>query len=437
MVVTKAPSEPWSVVKKTLKAILLQTPAHDTWLADENPQPQTIAWCKTHAVQISSRKNIPEYHRTSWPRRTKCKEGNLAYFYDHYGYKKYDFVVQMDADHVPQPGYLLAMLAPFLNKKVGYVSAPSICSANAKRSWAARGRLYAEAYLHGFLQAGYNGGWNPLCIGSHYAVRTKALQKIGGLGPELAEDHSTTMMMAADGWQGVHAIDALAYGEGPNTFSDCMTQEYQWSRSLTVLLLTLTPKYWPQLTNRQKFQFLFSQFWYPIFSLSMFFAFFIPAAALLTKTPWVNTAYLEFIAYASPVTLSTLLIVYWVKRQKLLRPANAKILSWELFVFQITRWPWVLLGVIDGVRSAVKKQTFNFKITPKGRSIYPLSRVSLIPYCLIVSVNACIAVFVNNPGQARGYYYFALINSFMYLLVIGLIIFKHYHDQKINPFTTK
>ncbi|MGO6907962.1 glycosyltransferase, partial [Rhizobium ruizarguesonis] len=132
---------------------------------------------------------------------------NLAFFNDHYGYSRYDFVAQLDADHVPAPDYLFNMLRPFADPKVGYVSAPSICDKNASESWSARGRLYAEASMHGSLQAGYNGGLAPLCIGSHYAVRTVALKQIGGLGPELAEDHSTTLMMNAGGWRGVHALD--------------------------------------------------------------------------------------------------------------------------------------------------------------------------------------------------------------------------------------
>src|SRR6516164_3131299 len=37
--------------------------------------------------------------------------------------------------------------------------------------------------LHGGLQVGYNGSLAPLCFGSHYALRTKALRAIGGLGP--------------------------------------------------------------------------------------------------------------------------------------------------------------------------------------------------------------------------------------------------------------
>ena len=139
-------------------------------------------------------------HNKTWPRRTKCKEGNLAFFYDHYGYDKYDVVVQMDADHVPEPGYLEEMIKPFSDPEVGYVSAPSICDANADESFWARGRLYLESFLHGALQAGF---YAPLCIGSHYAVRTKALKEIGGLGPELAEDHSTSLIFNSNGWRGV------------------------------------------------------------------------------------------------------------------------------------------------------------------------------------------------------------------------------------------
>ncbi|MGO8655733.1 glycosyltransferase family 2 protein, partial [Rhizobium ruizarguesonis] len=118
-------------------------------------------------------------------------------------------------------------------------------------------------------QAGYNGGLAPLCIGSHYAVRTVALKQIGGLGPELAEDHSTTLMMNAGGWRGVHALDAIAHGDGPRTFSDLVTQEFQWSRSLVMLLLRYSPSLVGRLPPRLKFQFLFSQLWYPLFAFFM------------------------------------------------------------------------------------------------------------------------------------------------------------------------
>jgi len=44
MVVTKAPSEPLAVVAETLLAMLAQDFPHDTWLADEDPSPETLRW---------------------------------------------------------------------------------------------------------------------------------------------------------------------------------------------------------------------------------------------------------------------------------------------------------------------------------------------------------------------------------------------------------
>ena len=214
MIVTKTPSEPFAVLRRTLEAMLAQDYPHDTWIADEAPTRVTLYWCEAHGVFVSSRKGVEAYHRTTWPRRTRCKEGNLAYFYDHWGYDLYDVVCQLDADHVPQEGYLTEMLRPFADEDVGYVSAPSICASNDPENWPALTRLHTEGGFHGILQSGYSNGFAPMCIGSHYAVRTKALRAVGGLGPDLAEDHSTTMILNAGGWRGVHAIDAIAIGDG-------------------------------------------------------------------------------------------------------------------------------------------------------------------------------------------------------------------------------
>jgi cellulose synthase/poly-beta-1,6-N-acetylglucosamine synthase-like glycosyltransferase len=75
MVVTKAPCEPFPIVRETLEAMLRQAYPHDTWLADEDPSPETIKWCREHGVMISTRKGRADYHNESWPRRTKCQRG--------------------------------------------------------------------------------------------------------------------------------------------------------------------------------------------------------------------------------------------------------------------------------------------------------------------------------------------------------------------------
>jgi cellulose synthase (UDP-forming) len=426
MITTKTPSEPFAIVRHTLSAMLAQQYPHDTWLADEDPALETMAWCAKHGVRVSTRRGVEGYHRSTWPRRTRCKEGNLAFFYDTCGYDTYDIVVQLDADHAPAAGYLEEMLRPFADRAVGYVSAPSICSANAGDSWTARARLNAEGSLHGVLQAGYSAGWAPLCIGSHYAVRTAALREIGGLGPELAEDHSTTLLMNAQGWRGVHAFEATARGCGPASVTDCMTQEYQWARSLVTILLTLTPRHWMRLPARLKFQFVFSQLWYPLFGLVMLTGHLMPIVALVDRRPWANVDYIAFVLFAALVTVTTLAIVFWIKRQGWLRPRDSGLLRWETALFQYVRWPWVLLGSLTAVIDVVCHTTTQFRVTPKGQDLAQALPVRvLVPYALLVVVSASVALLTADAGTVAGYLYLAIIGSMTYAAAIGVVIFRH------------
>jgi cellulose synthase (UDP-forming) len=433
MVVTKAPSEPFSVVKQSLQAMLAQDYPHDTWLADEDPAPETVAWCEVHGVFLSTRKNVPEYHRETWPRRTRCKEGNLAYFYDHYGYDRYDIVAQLDADHVPEPGYLREMIKPFADPGVGYVSAPSICDNNAHESWSARGRLYAEASMHGSLQAGYNNGWAPLCIGSHYAVRTSALKQIGGLGPELAEDHSTTLMMNAFGWRGVHAIDAIAHGDGPRTFADLVTQEFQWSRSLVSILLHYTPVYLRRLPLRLKFQFLFSQMWYPLFATFMLVMFLMPIVALTIKMPFAGVTFAAFVLHFAPISMMLVLMAFRWRATGSFRPVNAKILGWETMVFLLARWPWALAGCLAALRDWISGTFVDFRVTPKGvLQVDPLPARVVAPYAILSLASVIPALLVEDPGSAGGFYIFAIVNAIVYAIVFLVILFKHERENAVR-----
>ncbi|MDR6635745.1 cellulose synthase/poly-beta-1,6-N-acetylglucosamine synthase-like glycosyltransferase [Phyllobacterium sp. 1468] len=434
MVVTKAPSEPFEVVAETLRAMLAQDIPHHTWLADEDPSPATLAWCEEHGVFVSTRRGRADYHRKTWPRRTRCKEGNLAFFYDHYGYGVYDFVVQLDADHVPDSDYLFQMLRPFADPAVGYVSAPSICDRNAHESWSARGRLYAEASMHGSLQAGYNNGLAPLCIGSHYAVRTTALKEIGGLGPELAEDHSTTLMMNAHGWRGAHALDAIAHGDGPRTFADLITQEFQWSRSLMMILLQYSPRLVGNLPPRLKFQFLFSQFWYPLFSLFMALMFVLPIIALVIGDSFVAVTYPAFLNHFMPQAIMLIVLAYRWRASGTFRSHDAKILSVEMTLFLFARWPWALAGTLAALRDWSTGSFVDFRVTPKGASeVDPLPFRVLAPYGFLALLSILPVLLLPDASEnSRGFYVFAIVNAVIYALLLFVIVLQHARENTVR-----
>jgi len=432
MIVTKAPSEPWAVVRTTLEAMLAQEfpYPYDVWLADERLAPETRSWCQGHGVRISTREGVAAYHQPTWPRRTRCKEGNLAFFYDTWGYRLYDVVAQLDADHVPEPDYLRHMVTPFVDELVGYVAAPSICDSNADRSWSARGRLYFEAMLHGPMQAGHSGGYAPSCIGSHYAVRTSALRQSGGIGPELAEDFTTTLMMSSHNWQGVFAIDAEAHGDGPECLEDCLTQEYQWSRSMMNVLLGINGSYWTGLNAGAKLRLGFCQVWYPLFGVLMLLGVALPLGAVLTRSPLMEVGLGDFYLHIAPAMVVMIATVLWLGSLKCLRPRAAKALSWEMMLFQLIRWPWVLLGCMHAVVGRIAGREFAFKVTPKGRSgILPLPAKVVAPYLFIAVVSALPTLLNVDAGDASGYRRLALLNAGLYLAAAAAIVVLHVREH--------
>lgn len=428
MVVTKAPAEPWPMVQKTLLAMKNQVfdRSYDVWLADERPTAETRAWCNANEIFISTRHGHPDYHNTKWPRRKKCKEGNLAYFYDHFGYENYDFVVQLDADHVPEEGYLHHMIQPFINPKIGYVAAPSICDANRDTSWTVRGRLFVESVLHGPLQAGYSSVGSPLCIGSHYAVRSQALFEIGGLGPELAEDHSTSLMMNAGGWHGAFALDAIAHGDGATSIGDSMTQEFQWAQSLTRIALEWMPKFRKGLSFTKTILFGFAQTWYPLLAVQMMLGVISPSFALWSNTPWAVVNYFDFFWRFTLLTATTLFPVMYIRTLGVLRPVDAKLFAWEPALFQVVRWPWSALGCLVGLINAVLHLNFTFKITPKGKDNQrPLSFAALMPYILIVFASIYMAITFGTATIIEGYRWLAILDAVIYTIALLAIVFMH------------
>jgi cellulose synthase/poly-beta-1,6-N-acetylglucosamine synthase-like glycosyltransferase len=422
--VTRAPSEPWAMARRTLKAMLAQDfpYGYDVWLCDEDPGEEIHSWCARNDVRVSTRRGVEAYNRTTWPRRTKCKEGNLAYFYDHWGYRDYDVVAQLDCDHVPGPTYLSAMVRPFTDPAVGYVAAPSVCDLNVANSWAARGRLHREALWHGPIQLGHNVGLAPMCIGSHYAVRTAALSEIGGLGPELAEDFSTTFLLNSAGWHGCFAIDAPARGEGPLTFADMLTQEFQWSRSLTTLLFALFPPHLRRLSLGLKLRFVFALCYYPLLTGSTVAGLALPVIAAVTGVPWIKVNYLAFLAHMGSLSLWLILLALLFRRRGLMRPRSAPLVSWENWLFTFTRWPYVGLGVLCAVIQKFRPRQVTFRVTPKGGAeAQRLPARLTAPYPVISLALSLAALTGEQLTHTVGYVFLCILGATCYCFV-GLAV---------------
>jgi cellulose synthase/poly-beta-1,6-N-acetylglucosamine synthase-like glycosyltransferase len=438
-VVTRAPSEPWQVASSTLFAMLDQDfpVPYDVWLCDEQPTPEIVGWCDRNDVMLATRNGVQAYHRDVWPRRTRCKEGNLAYFYDNWGYRWYDVVAQLDCDHRPARTYLAEVVRPFSDPAVGYVAAPSVCDANARTSWSARGRLYREATFHGAFQLGHSDGWGPLCIGSHYAVRTQALREVGGIGPELAEDFSTSYLLNSAGWHGAFAINAEAHGDGPNTFPAMLVQEFQWSRSLTTVLLGLVPRNLSRLQLRLRFRFLYALSYYILLVSTTLAGIALAPVAAVTGRPWINVNYVEFLLHWWSISVWLVLMAFLLRRRGLLRPRSAPIFSWENWLYTLARWPYIAWGIGSAMLQRLWPRKVTFKVTPKGSGglqVFPLRLIA--PYIVISIGSSCAAMFGETRNETAGYAFLSILTGAVYAIVSVAIPVLHAHEAASGSLVT-
>ena len=241
------------------------------------------------------------------------------------------------------------------------------------------------------------------------------------------------MLMNAGGWRGVHALDALAVGDGPETVADLCTQEFQWSRSLLTLLLSHTSRYLPSLPPRLKFQFVFCQLWYPLFATFMLVLYLMPIAAVVFDMRYADVTYPDFVLHAIWPAIGATAMAYAIKHDGFFRPRDAKVLGWEKALFLALQWPWVLWGCTMAIRDRIAGGFVDFRITPKGQAAeaqLPLRVV--LPYAVLALGCIVPVLLIENVEVALGFYFITLMNGTIYAIITIVIVLRHLRDNAIS-----
>ena len=350
-------SESLDVIIRQLEAMTRVKYPHDSWVLDEGGDPMVRAAATRLGVRYFSRAGISNYNRSGPPFKAKTKAGNVNAWLDAHGHQ-YDYFVQLDVDHLPEPDYLDDVLGYFRDPQVAWVQGPSLYG--NLENWIARGAAEQELVLQGPLQEGFFGATEtPFIIGSHCSYRTAAIREIGGFQPTRAEDHLDTVILASRGYRGVFVPKALAVGGGPDTFETYLRQQFAWAYSMMQVLFSYTPSLIRRYRPLQALQFLFAQTWYTCWSTSMALLFFMPMLSLLTGQPVSTVSLLEFAVMWAPMNAAALVTWWWTRRWH--RPVGLR-LSWRGVVLHVARWPIVLWALVN----VVLRVKHPYMITPKG-----------------------------------------------------------------------
>jgi len=221
-------NEPADVVEATLAGCAGLTYPHETWLLDDGRRQEMAALARRWGA-----------HWLTRPDNSHAKAGNINHALE---MTAAELIFVLDADHVPLPDALSAVVGYFDDPEVALVQSPHDFYNQDSVQHYEPGRheqsLFFEVVCPG--KDRYNAAF---WCGSATMVRRVALRGVGGVGVEtIAEDFHTTIKMHRQGWRTRYHNEVLVQGLAPVDLDGYLLQRDRWARgNLAVFRLPESP----------------------------------------------------------------------------------------------------------------------------------------------------------------------------------------------------
>jgi cellulose synthase (UDP-forming) len=178
----------------------------------------------------------------------------------------------LDADHVPQPDILDAVVGYFDDPTVALVQTPHDFGNRDSFQHFSAGR-HDQSIFFEVMMPGKDRHNGAFWCGSAAVLRRSALEGVGGIATEtIAEDFHTTIRLHGQGWRTRYNDETLVQGLAPHDLASFLLQRDRWARgNLAVLRTRENPFIARGLTIKQRASYLSSLLAYfvPIQRLAM------------------------------------------------------------------------------------------------------------------------------------------------------------------------
>ncbi len=219
-------NEPLAVLEPTIRGALAVHGIRDVLVLDDG--------CRDEVRRMATALGAGYLPRAS---STHAKAGNL-----NHGLTRSDaeFLLLLDADHVPSPRFLERTLGHLDDPGVAFVQSPQtyhnrdtfLFRLGRRGSWSEQGMFYR------CIQPAKNGSNSAFFVGTSAVMRRAALDSIGGFATGTAtEDIHTSLRLHARGWRSVFVPEALAYGLEAENLKEFYRQRRRWAAGSLGLLL--------------------------------------------------------------------------------------------------------------------------------------------------------------------------------------------------------
>jgi cellulose synthase (UDP-forming) len=220
--------EPFEVVAATLAGCRALTYPHTTYLLDDGRRLEMEELAKVAGAEYLTR-----------PDNSHAKAGNINAALPR---TEGELVLMLDADHVPMPDALDAMVGYFDDERVALVQSPHDFFNHDSVQHYVVGR-HEQSLFYRVVCPGRNRHGAAYWCGSAALMRRQALLEIGGVATEtIAEDFHTTIRLLRHGWSSRYHDEVLVQGLAPHDLDGYLLQRDRWARgNLAVFTLPESP----------------------------------------------------------------------------------------------------------------------------------------------------------------------------------------------------
>ncbi|QDU61651.1 Cellulose synthase 1 [Planctomycetes bacterium Pan216] len=265
-------NEDTRLLRTTLIACKRMRYPHRTYVLDDGRREEVAELARELGVEYMTR-----------PDNNHAKAGNL-----NHALSKTDgeYVVILDADHVPQATFLERLLGYFRDPKLGFVQSPHVFyniesfQANTDLN---KGKYWddSELFFH-VIQLGKN-FWNAVVFAGSAAIfRRKALEDAGFIATEtITEDLHTAIRIVSRGWSSLYVNERLVAGLAAEDITTFNSQRLRWGEGNLSILAYDNPLTIRGLKLGQRLSYFSSIFGWTI-GLPSFLLYITPILVLFT-----------------------------------------------------------------------------------------------------------------------------------------------------------
>lgn len=369
--------EPLEVVRRTaIGARAIRYP-HRTYVLDDGKRPEMLAMTQELGIGYIRRVG-----------NANAKSGNLNFALS---VTSGEFILQLDADHVPLSSIIDRMLGYFNDPKMAVVQSPQdfynvdsfthVVNDEGRRLWEENRIFYS------LIQPGRD-HWNAsFFCGSCGIIRRSALEAIGGFSSQtIIEDMETTIQLHAHGYKSGYHRETLAYGLAPGAADAYHVQRLRWGQGAMQVLRKLRPLTMRGLTFQQRIAYFagtacyFEGWQKAVFYLMPLFYFF---TGIFPVAGDQQAFLVRLVPY----------LVISIAAFELLSRGTGYLIHAERFTM-VRAWTYMMAVLAIFTRKPLK-----FNVTPKGHSAVPrmayAPQLTLLVLSVIAPIWATVA-FANG-----------------------------------------